>query len=317
MNKSLSIIIPVYGVEKYINDFLDSFLPQLNDRVDCIFVNDGTKDNSIKILEEKIKKNKIDCKIVNQSNGGVSKARNAGLEIAKGGFITFLDPDDIVLEGYIESILDIIDQNDDVDIIHFNAEVRCLNGDIGKINFVEDTASYIIDSDFKLKCFKKNFWQPWLRVFKSDIFNGKRFTEGVMFEDLILFPFVYEDGLKVYEINKQLVTYRLNENSLTYCKNEFFFKSISAAIDLYRNYKDIPHLRFIYIHLLDNLYGIQLRHSYIEFSQFCKKYKEDLIYINKNVEINSIKMKFKWASPKLFFIYKTRFFMKKLKNKKA
>lgn len=86
---------------------------------------------------------------------------------------------------------------------------------------------------------------------------------------------------------------------------------------MYRNYKDIPHLRFIYIHLLDNLYGIQLRHSYIEFSQFCKKYKEDLIYINKNVEINSIKMKFKWASPKLFFIYKTRFFMKKLKNKKA
>lgn len=313
MNNLLSIIIPVYGVERYIKEFLDSLLPQLNEKIECIFINDGTKDNSIKILEEEIKNYRINCMIINQVNGGVSKARNTGLDVATGDFITFLDPDDIVLEGYIQSILEIINQNNDIEIIHFNARVCCLKGDFGQINFVEETSICIINLDFKLKSFKKNNWQPWLRVFKRNILKSFRFPEGIIFEDLLSFPFIYKDNLKVYELNKQLIIYRLNESSLTSCKNEIFFTSMKKAIEFYRDYKDISYLQCIYVHLLENLYGIKLRSGYTEFSQFCSEFREDLIYINKNVVFNTFKNKFKWANPKLFYVYKTRIFMRKLK----
>ena len=119
----LSIIIPVYGVEKFIKIFLDSILPQLNNQVELIFVNDGCKDNSITILSREISQLPLiiqkNIKIINQENTGVSGARNTGLKSVHGLYITFLDPDDYVMGNYISSILETIELQD-FDILHFN-----------------------------------------------------------------------------------------------------------------------------------------------------------------------------------------------------
>src|SRR5690606_27474731 len=106
----LSIIIPVYGVEKYILEFAQSLIFQLNNEVELIIINDGTKDRSIAILKEYVATQFLDKNIIwlEQENQGQSIARNYGISIANGDYITFLDPDDLVFEEYVSQILNAI-----------------------------------------------------------------------------------------------------------------------------------------------------------------------------------------------------------------
>ena len=99
----ISIIIPVYNVEKYLAETLDSLLVQTLHNIEIICVNDGSTDNSQKILEEYSQKDKR-VKILQKENGGQASARNKGMEIAKGDFIGFMDSDDLIPEDYYEKL---------------------------------------------------------------------------------------------------------------------------------------------------------------------------------------------------------------------
>ena len=94
----LSIIIPVYGVENYIEACIASLLPQLGAEVECIVVNDGCKDRSMEVLQAYLDNHPYDAhiRILNQENQGLSMARNNGYKIAQGSYIAFLDSDDYV-----------------------------------------------------------------------------------------------------------------------------------------------------------------------------------------------------------------------------
>ena len=95
MKPTVSIIVPIYNVEKYLGRCLDSLLAQTLKNIEIIAVNDGSTDLSLKILKEySIKDSRI--KIINKPNGGVSSARNEGIQLASGEFIGFVDPDDWV-----------------------------------------------------------------------------------------------------------------------------------------------------------------------------------------------------------------------------
>jgi glycosyltransferase involved in cell wall biosynthesis len=97
----ISVIIPVYNVEKYLERCIDSVLSQTFTDFECILIDDGSLDNSGKICDEYAKKD-VRIKVIHQENGGVSCARNAGLDIAQGEWITFIDSDDWVDENYLE-----------------------------------------------------------------------------------------------------------------------------------------------------------------------------------------------------------------------
>jgi glycosyltransferase involved in cell wall biosynthesis len=99
----VSIVIPVYNVEKYLRQCLDSVVNQTLKDIEIICVNDGSTDNSLQILEEYANKDDR-IKIINKDNGGLSSARNAGLEIATGVYIGFVDSDDYIeIETYNEA----------------------------------------------------------------------------------------------------------------------------------------------------------------------------------------------------------------------
>ena len=101
MKKDLvSVIVPVYNVEPYLKDCLDSIIAQSYSDIEIILVDDGSKDGSAKICDEyAVKDSRI--RVLHKANGGVSKARNAGLDMAQGEFVTFIDGDDTVDENYI------------------------------------------------------------------------------------------------------------------------------------------------------------------------------------------------------------------------
>lgn len=119
----ISLVIPVYGVEKYIEEFARSIFSQACPSVQFVFVNDGTKDSSMTVLENLIDSQYSHLRdrivIVNKENGGLPAARKTGLEHAEGDYIYHVDPDDWLSEGSFEAILEKIRQTE-ADLIFFN-----------------------------------------------------------------------------------------------------------------------------------------------------------------------------------------------------
>ncbi|HFX7562628.1 MULTISPECIES: glycosyltransferase family 2 protein [Acinetobacter calcoaceticus/baumannii complex] len=217
IEKKLSIIVPVYGVEDYILEFLESIVPQLQNSTELIIVNDGTKDHSMTKCREYLGSDYKNVVLLEQENQGQSVARNYGLRIAKGQYIGFLDPDDYVCEYYIAQILSVIENNNDVDIIDFKAvsfidkskeKISIINEKFKEGLYVEDT----LDSYLK-NVFKECSWQSWLRVVKKTLIKDIKFPVGLLIQDVHVFPILYLNSLKIYHIAECIVYYRMRAGS--------------------------------------------------------------------------------------------------------
>lgn len=112
----ISIIVPVYNVEKYIGRCINSILSQSYDNYELILIDDGSSDSSLNICKSFVSDNVV---VISQSNEGVSSARNRGIDIAKGDFISFIDGDDWVEEDYIASFFS--DDYLDLNMLYLNS----------------------------------------------------------------------------------------------------------------------------------------------------------------------------------------------------
>ena len=120
---TISLIVPIYGVERFIVEFADSVLGQSYEYIQFVFVNDGTKDNSMmlleKVIEERYSHRKAQVVIINKQNGGLPAARQTGLEYATGDYVYHVDPDDWLSEDAIAKIAEKIEETNS-DIVYFN-----------------------------------------------------------------------------------------------------------------------------------------------------------------------------------------------------
>ena len=124
MQKFISVIIPCYNVENYVARCLDSVINQTYNNLEIICVNDGSTDNTLAILKDYAKKDSR-IKIIDKKNGGLSSARNAGIEVASYEYVVFLDSDDWIEPNTYE--LAISKMDDDIDLVRWN--VRLVNYD--------------------------------------------------------------------------------------------------------------------------------------------------------------------------------------------
>lgn len=217
----LSLIIPIYKVEEYIEECIESICSQLCEDVEVIVVNDGTPDNSMIIIKKYISENYSSLVnqfvFLDQENQGQSVARNNALAIVKGLYVAFLDSDDYLFKDYIQKIICVIKEQTNIDVIHFNAyRVEDITKKmLSDLIFVEREGE-VCKSDNELKeIFNKNYWYPWLRVVRSEIMKDYLFEPNIYLEDLNLFPELYFDFRvkKIFKINKRLVFYRVRSNS--------------------------------------------------------------------------------------------------------
>lgn len=184
--KKLSIVIPVYNVEKYIKKCLESCICEHNiEDYEIIIVNDETPDNSLQIVEPFAKKYS-NIRIISKKNGGLSSARNAGLKIAEGEYIWFVDSDDYISSTAISSIINDIKQHDD-DVFFY---------DIIKVEEITGIETYRKMSSDDVSVTRTGF--DWLRynenmypmaqmfVFKQKFLleNNLFFREGILHEDI-------------------------------------------------------------------------------------------------------------------------------------
>ena len=267
----LSIVIPVYNVEKYIGECIDSILKIKNINYEVLIVNDGSPDNSQKIIDEYCKKdNRIKSFI--KKNGGVSSARNYGLERAEGEYIWFVDGDDFIDGNNIEKFFNTIQLGVDIVIgSYFNMKLNERKNEVKEI-FYKNTI--LSKEDFFTKkgeaMIKNGFvWKNlYRRLFLKE--NKMLFLEGIVMEDQLFNIFSFIKASKLQYINIPIYYYREGrENSLSFDKKnkELFVKS---GYEILLNLLKINELKKFY-----TIKKIMLNY-YLEYVKFFKKRDYDM-----------------------------------------
>lgn len=216
----ISIIIPIYNVEAYLDVCLTSIVNQPCKRVEIIMVNDGSTDGSVAIAEKFVQQYGNDLKIilVTQVNGGLSAARNTGMLSASGKYIWFVDSDDWIMDGAIKELIQVLESSDS-DIILFDFERIYDN----KIEYVS-SGSFENHQSFNSVVWLKGVLlnkipiAAWNLVIRRQILEqtGYKFPLGKWYEDISLTQlYIYNTQLKITKINEALYKYRQRSGSIT------------------------------------------------------------------------------------------------------
>jgi len=209
----LSIIVPIYNVEQYLVDCLESIQNQSFTDFELLLIDDGSTDGSGKICDEYAHKDSR-IKVIHQKNCGVSSARNEGLDKAIGSYITFVDPDDAIeKDTYLNNIKKLF-QNPDIDILQFPTYV-----DSQSIRPPQNVSERLLSGEKEIFT---NWWEGnilnayvWNKIFRREIFNQIRFLVGHVSEDLLLVVEFSKIAKKVIYIGRRLLSLP--------CKREFSF----------------------------------------------------------------------------------------------
>lgn len=215
----LTLVVPTYGVEKYIPRFLTSLEINLQAGIEVLIINDGTKDNSAIIAEEFAARYPGYVRVVNKENGGVSSARNKGLELVRGEYIIFPDPDDYLADDYVGTILEAIDKYDSPDMIFFDyyegSEQQGFT-----IKTVPDFKEGIVSKEIFVREFIKDKAIKgflWSKAIKTSCYNGLFFNETTRFaEDYEILTDIALKLEKIVYIHKPLYYYVMREDSITH-----------------------------------------------------------------------------------------------------
>lgn len=213
----ISVIVPVYKVEKYLERCIQSLLKQTYKNLEIILVDDGSPDKAPSICDDYAKK--FDCiKVIHKNNGGLSSARNAGLEIAKGDYIGFVDSDDWVEENMYEYLFDLL-RNNNADI----ADICCIqtNGAKKIINPKEKTAVFS-GNDILIQYLSRGLseqngapYTVWRKLYKKKVIGKERFLEGTLNEDICFNYVVLKSAKRVVESNQIMYYYFQNSDGIS------------------------------------------------------------------------------------------------------
>ena len=216
MSQKISVIIPVYNVEKYLCACVNSVINQTYKNLEIILVDDGSTDKSGAICDEYALKDER-IKVFHKSNGGLSSARNYGLDRMSGDYVFFLDSDDFISLQCLEKMLEVsIEQNADIVSSlnkRFATESDLITQNTVKKEIVVYSSKQTLENTFKKT---ENFFVvSWAKLYKYKTFDNLRFTEGVIHEDEFICHRLYGQINKFVLLKEELYFYRENPCSIT------------------------------------------------------------------------------------------------------
>ena len=265
----VSIIIPVYNVEPYLRQCLDSVLGQTFKNFEVLLVNDGSSDSSGDICREYVEKDSR-FHYFEKENGGLSDARNYGIERAQGEYLTFIDSDDFVNEKHLENLfLASRLTNADITIGGFS---RFENGTFwlyqdyfssdSLVSFTSTQAIQHLDSMFDVPFL--NFSTAWGKLFKRELFSELRFPYGKYAEDQFIIWKLYLKARSIYTFNVDSYVYRINKNGMS---SVFSLKHLDYIEALEERIKSTKDLEGIDINLSFNMYRYVLQRILGQFEE--------------------------------------------------
>ena len=216
-NPLISIIVPIYKVERYLNACVDSIVNQTYANLVIILVDDGSPDKCPEICDEYARlDNRI--KVIHQENGGLSAARNAGIDIASGEFLTFIDSDDFIAKNYVELLYKgIVDFDADISIASFCTFTKEDELEIQSIEFpfVEITRE---ERFRRYGALNAELSMPFIsacnKLYKKDFFASIRFPIGKLYEDAFTTYKLLDKAKKIVFTPSKLYFYRINPQSI-------------------------------------------------------------------------------------------------------
>ena len=231
----ISIIVPVYNVEKYLRKCIDSILNQTFKDFELILIDDGSTDESGKICDEyNLKDNRI--KVIHKENGGLSSARNAGLDIAQGEYIGFVDSDDWIELDMYEELYKICKENDtDVGIVGINYGGA---SEKKKSKKIEIYSNKLILDDLVYNKGKEITWPAWNKLWLKKVIGESRFKEGRIYEDGLFLYSLSSKIKKVAKIDYEAYNYRMDNESIT--RSKISKKQVDFLYNTLDIYKFLP-----------------------------------------------------------------------------
>lgn len=295
-NPKISVIVPVYNVQDYLPYCLDSILSQTFSDFELICVNDGSVDNSRKILEDyKNRDNRI--KIVDKENGGLSSARNAGMKIANGEFYSFIDSDDWIDKTMLEKMYkNITDMNGDISI--------CAVHQFDEINQkIDDSNPYYtldyFDKSFDNRTFSYKEVKPflmdvcvmaWNKLYRKSLIDKYNawFPDGLIFEDGPFFFTIFFKTQRVSIVRDFLYYYRINrKNSIIQKAGKKFLNVIDVAEIMFSKIKDLEDfddIRYIFFRKKVEDFIYRFEHLNPKYKKdFAKKLCSESSLIDENI----------------------------------
>lgn len=287
----VSVIVPVYNVERYLDKCLDSLAHQTLKDIEIIIVNDGSPDHSEDIIKKYTKKYQ-NFKYYKKENGGLSSARNYGIKYASGDYIAFLDSDDYVkYDMYEKMYLKAVSNNYDlvvcdINYLYPNKTIRVSSG------IKEDTQNI-------KKAYLTIHPAAWNKLFKKELFNNNiYFKEGIWFEDVEfiyrMLPFIKSIGVILEDFNQ----YVQREGSITSSVSPKIYDYVSNMNGIIDFYKE----REIYDEYKRELEYVYVRYLYATFIRSIKKYNYDEYMKAVDVAIKNVREHFpKYRKNKYFY----------------
>lgn len=245
MGSLLSIITPVYNVEAYLDRCLQSILTQSFCAFELILIDDGSTDKSSLLCDEWAAKDSRII-VIHQENRGVSAARNAGLEVANGKYLTFVDPDDFIAPNTYSANIEYLLDHQDVDILQYPYCNYISDNEI--IDYHKPSANLLTDAENIFI----NWWSGspleyviWNKIYKRNLWDGVRFNVGHISEDTYLVPIFVNKARSVFISDHGLYYYqRERAESYTFGKYDFnqHLDLFYAHVAIYECFKRFPNM---------------------------------------------------------------------------
>lgn len=227
----ISVIVPIYNVEDYLHRCVDSIINQTYKNLEIILVDDGSPDNCGRICDEYAKKDSR-IVVIHRKNGGLSAARNSGLEICKGEYIGFVDSDDCIHPQMYELLYNDIKTHNT--LLSFCQPNMCKKQVVNSIEINKETICY--KSSYVLKKALKEdiWWSACSKLFHKSLFNTIRFPEGRTNEDYPITVQIFDNCENIAVNYNKLYNYCLRSGSIARSAfNPQKFDKIESARDVY------------------------------------------------------------------------------------
>lgn len=277
-----SIIIPVYNSAKYITHCFNSIINQNYAHLQIIFVNDGSTDNSLEILESfKGKYNNIS--IISQVNAGPGVARNTGLKFAKGDYVWFIDADDRIAPQSFVGLSDLLQKN--------TPEILCINYKQTKTGFFEMSTPDFSNGTIKVTnkiAILNEPPAPWKKIYKQSFLkeNNCKFPPYYFGEDLAEVYRLFASSQNIYKTDAVLYYYYLNVQSLSFIFKPKYFSDFLNVLEILKNisnsflqnYEELCYIAYKHAKRILDIY-IEYKYKYKDaenFIEIIQKYIEQL-----------------------------------------
>jgi len=282
MEGLISIIVPVYNVEQYLEKCVKSIINQTYKTIEIILVDDGSTDNSGKICEE-LKEKDERIKVIHKENGGLSDARNVGLKIANGVYIGFVDSDDYIKEDMFETLYNLNKKhNSEISIVsyyeYYNDKLISVRKSEGVKEYdkIEAMREILIDQNIQS--------YAWNKLFKKELFDGLEFPTNKNFEDIATTLLLFERANKVVLLEDPKYCYVRRADSIVGKRNYKTYKDYLDVIydkykyldgkyeelDLYNAYNFVINMIWVYTIIV----AFDLEDVYLEFEKIYSLFEE-------------------------------------------